>query len=281
MRKRTNVTIEFPECFEELTTEEWRYFLNAYDLMTKDDNIDIEDVRNFFAMECLVNRGKLKNFDEEEYLLIRRLADTLHWLIYLDKATGMAIVPIDTTRQLLPSWDKYVGPKSHAADLTFGEFRYAVAAMNAYITTYSEEHLFALTAILYRKGTARTGKMPFIPEWIGKHVEEQRLRIPFGVKYGIYLWFAHLCEYIRTGTFLIGGHEVCFAPLFVRGSEEGDGAIDLGLEGIRLSVAESGIFGTAEQVDKTLLLDVLLKLLQDKQTIDKLNKRYSHADTIR
>lgn len=279
MNQKHNRIVEFPDCFDEIEPSEWMHFLAALDLMLHDRLFDIIDVRNHFSYYCLRRRSGVRHFGVPEFYTVHQLSGTLHWLITQDPLTGRVMVPIDTTRQLLPRCGSFYGPSGHAADLTFGEFRHAVMAMNAYTGTHHQSHLSALAAILYRpmgEGGVRT---PFDPSLLPASIKQQRRRVTPCLQYGIYLWFAHLCEYIRTGTFLVGGHEVCFAPLFV--SEGNEPSTDLGLEGIRLSVAESGTFGTAADVDRTLLLDVLLKLLQDKQTIDQLKNRYNHADRIR
>lgn len=281
MNKKSNRIVEFPDCFDEIEPSEWMHFLAALDLMLHDRLFDLTDVRNHFAYYCLRRRSGVRHFGVPEFYTVHQLAGTLQWLITQDPLTGQVCVPIDTTAQLLPRCGKLYGPSGHAADLTFGEFRHAVMAMNAYTRTHSKIHLAALSAILYRPRDRQGRREPFRTEQVVEAMRHPNRKVVPCLQYGIYLWFAHLCEYIRTGTFIVGGHEVCFAPLFVSGGDTDAPATDLGLEGIRLSVAASGTFGTATQVDDTLLLDVLLKMLQDKQTIDQLKKRYSHADSIR
>ena len=94
------------------------------------------------------------------------------------------------------------------------------------------------------------------------------------LRWGIYAWFAYFCQYLYTGTFLIDGQEVCFAPVFDRSKRtEGKPAEGLGLNSILYSVASSGVFGTATDTDNTPLLRVMLKLLDDKQQADRLQER--------
>ncbi|KAA6318047.1 hypothetical protein EZS27_031895, partial [termite gut metagenome] len=98
--------------------------------------------------------------------------------------------------------------------------------------------------------------------------------MPEHIQWGIYAWFAYFCEYLLTGTFIIEGTEVCFAPIFAHSdSDAGGSEQNLGLHAIGLSVAESGVFGNAEQTDRTLLLKIMLKLLNDHQRAQALQKR--------
>ena len=45
------------------------------------------------------------------------------------------------------------------------------------------------------------------------------------------------------------------------------------MNAIRFTVAESGVFGSAEQLDRTPLLQVMIKVLDDKQRAEDLLKR--------
>ena len=97
-------------------------------------------------------------------------------------------------------------------------------------------------------------------------------KMPDYMQWGIYVIFAYFCEYLQTGEFIIDGSTVSFAPLFTSdGSSRPNQSI--GMNAIRFTVAESGVFGSAEQLDRTPLLQVMLKVLDDKQRAEDLLKR--------
>jgi hypothetical protein len=153
--------------------------------------------------------------------------------------------------------------------------------MNEYNQTRKPEILQMLCGVLYQKPGATLNKKnfngiyreEFNPARMGLYADRIRI-MPEHIRWGVYAWFAYFCEYLLTGTFIIEGTEVCFAPIFVRsGSEGGTSEQNLGLHAIGLSVAESGVFGNAEQTDRTLLLKIMLKLLNDHQRAEALQKR--------
>lgn len=283
MNSRTIDTyITIPDSFDELNEELWLLLLILRHRLIHDKGVTLTDVRRTMARKMLEQAGLRHNvrfglwMKKESYLLlIDQVADSLDWMITFDPVTETVVVPLDTTKQLLPQYKTLLGPMSHAEDLTFGEFHAAVAAMNDYTTTHNPQSLLALTAILYRKTVYDEGRgyirTPFhtdrIP-WLmndAKHVEEN-------VQWGIYAWFAHLCEHIRTGEFNIMGSTVCFAPLFARSEDDEPSDSSLGMNGILLSVAESGVFGDADKVMQTPLLRVLMKLLSDHEAAERIKR---------
>ena len=195
-----------------------------------------------------------------------------------DDAAGCISLRFDTTRNLLPEWKGLRGPQSHGGDLTFGEFRAATAAMNLYTEDHLPSDLLALVAVLYRFPDPATGKRaPFDPDDLPTLMRDVQRVMPDWLQWGVYAWFARFCEYLLTGEFIIDGQTVTFAPVFGRRDKDGEqpSGQDLGLNSILYTVAESGVFGTATETDRTPLLRVLLKLLDDKQRADELMKRYN------
>ena len=94
--------------------------------------------------------------------------------------------------------------------------------------------------------------------------------------WGIYAWFAYFCEYLTCGVFILDGEEICFAPLFARNEKGGTRNENSNAGGslaqICNTLAESRVFGTAKEVDHTLLFDVMRKLLQDYYALQRLKK---------
>lgn len=279
---RQKKDIEFPDCWEELKPLEWLHLLKNRDKLMHKPGISLQDVKREFCAYVLKNRG-YHIAGKDDLIMIDRLADTLDWMWQVNESTGedgatvvTAQLTYDCTVNLLPTWQYLQGPASHGADMTFGEFRYAAAAMNKYNAGQDPADLRALCAILYRPDVEEKGckiREPFRPQYMGRYMELVR-DMPQCVQWGVYAWFAYFCNYLFIGTFIIDGLELCFAPVFERhrkSPDEQPGIIqNLGMNSVLYSVAESGVFGNVDATDDTLLLRVMMKLLDDKQRADEM-----------
>lgn len=268
--------IIIPNCWDEVTSDEWTRLLVLFDAMLHIEKFTFEDLRRKMAEYMLTKRGLGMNIfmrDDRYYLLVDEIAEGLDWMIARNDE-GKVLIKLDTTRQLLPYVGNLIGPKSHAEDLTFGEFHAAIAAVNRYNESQDDNDLRALAAILYRPEWRYSKRVPFGADNMG-FLMEQATAIPWHLRFGIYLWFSYLCYYIRTGFFNIKGSTVCFAPLF-RQAEENDErpeeVDELGLNGILLSVAQSGVFGDVEKVNQTPVLEVFMKLLSDYREAERIKR---------
>lgn len=279
--------IEFPDCWEEVKPLEWLHLLkNREKLMTK-PGISLIDVKREWCAYVLKNRGYVFRSKVRDMLLVNDLADTLTWMWQSVEDTrndgavvAEMVLTYDSTVNLIPEWRYLRGPMSHGADMTFGEFRHAAAAVNRYNSEHNPVDLQALCAILYRPSVKKKGcvaREPFREQYMNRYMGLVE-RMPGWMQWGIYAWFAYFCEYLFTGIFIIDGLKLCFEPVFARSKRDKDARPDevqnLGLNSILYSVAESGVFGNARATDDTLLLRVMMKLLDDKQRADEMMKNF-------
>ena len=269
--------IEFPDSWDELTPREWTFLLRLRHALAEQRGITLQDVKRAWCFQTLRWRGlKFRRKDAVDGMnLVDRLSRTLDWMWRTGEEDGSVALDFRTTKNLLPRWKNLEGPQSHGAGLTFGEFRAATAAMNLYTQDHMPSDLLALVAILYRRPDGQGKRLPFDPDLLPAYMRAAK-RMPPWLQWGVYAWFASFCQYLTEGTFLIDGQEVCFAPVFARRDPDAPrpSGQDLGLNSILYTVAESGVFGTADDTDRAPLLRVLLKLLDDKQRADELMKRY-------
>lgn len=273
--------IEFPECWEEVRPTEWLHLLKIRDKLMRQPGLELVDIKREWCAYVLKNRGYRFRSNVEDMRLVDGLAKTLDWMWRAgedEERQGGTVVELtyDCTVNLLPAWRYLRGPMSHGADLTFGEFRQAAAVVNKFNAEHDPADLQALCGILYRKPVKDKGcimREPFRPQQMNRYMGLVR-DMPVWVQWGIYAWFAYFCQYLFTGTFLIDGLELCFAPVFDRHKKSKDaepGVIqNLGMNSVLYSVAESGIFGNVDATDDTLLLRVMMKLLDDKQRADEM-----------
>lgn len=273
--KRKN--IDFPDCWDEVKTDEWCEILRLRDKLMKQPGISLTDIKRAWCAFVLKKRGYRFRAKVEDMMLVDSLSKTLDWMWHVNESngandTGISVELIyDCTENLLPEWGYLRGPASHGADMTFGEFRNAVSVMNRYNTVHNPVDLRALCAVLYRKSIKENGcilREPFDQQYMGRYMGLVR-EIPEWIQWGVYAWFAYFCEYLFTGVFIIDGLELSFAPVFERSSNSADTYSgtnqNLGMNSVLYSVAETGIFGNADATDDTLLLRVMMKLLDDKQ----------------
>lgn len=260
--------LEFPECWEEVQPAEFAYLLKLRMLLILSPKaISLTDVKRLWCRYVLRHRG-LKSKKKDYYLLVNNLSETLDWQWKVDDENKSIALIFDSTVNLIPSWSDFWGPASHGADLTFGEFRYAVIMMNEYTRTQDVAYLYSLCAILYRR--KKGGKrVPFVSSDLAKMTKDIA-GMPDYLKWGVYCWFASFCSFLFHGTFILDGCEVCFEPVFSATNNGNTPEQSLGMNSILFSMAESGVFGSIEEVDNTQLLRVLLKLLDDKQKADSL-----------
>jgi len=274
-------TIEIPDCWQDLTPEDWREILKIRQKVVEHGGRYSEfDITVETARILLKNRGvKLQLNNPDCILLIGQIANSLNWLWHAEGAI-ISLVYKDT-RNLIPKVRNWLGPSDHGADLTFGEFRQAFAHLKTYEQNQTSTALLALAGLLYRpeatpqqKYNQQLRRQPYDWDSTDNKIERGRKMKPWQV-WGIYAWFAWFCEYLTTGTFIIDGEEVCFAPVFERKQVQGEVEKGNGsrLQQICLTLAESHVFGTVKDVDHTPLLTVMQKLLMDYQTLQSIKKK--------
>lgn len=265
--------ILFPDCWEELTPSEWSWLLKYRQKLELDPRIELADVKHAWVRKVLKGRGWREGFRSVESLMVvRNAAATLDWMWKVSD-DGVMELTFDSTEQLLPTWHRFRGPKSHGSDLSFGEFRHALTLCNTYTQEHHPQALTALVGVLYRKsGDIKRGQYrePFNPELVSLYANRV-YQMPDHLQWGVYAWFSSFCRFLVSGTFIIDGHEVCFSPLFAKGGGE-QAEPSLGLNSILFSVAESGVFGGVQGTDDAPLLKVLLKLLDDHHKAESLKK---------
>lgn len=272
--------IEIPEYWDELNPRQFKFLLKHVFVMMENKQISTKDLLRSFAdylcgyPVCILPKRK-----EAYFALLDQIADKLSWIFNTEGEE--ILLHFDTTTNLLPYLGKLLGPVSHGSDLRFGEYRTACDFYNRYTTEHDKDSLDALVGILYRKPNPDISKQsfdgdyrePFNRHHIGSYAKRVS-RLPEYVKWGVYLWFGYFCQYLMSGDFIIDGNRISFAPLFSSNSDPDVKQNDsLGMTSVLFSLAESGTFGNIKETDNAFLFEVMMKMLNDKQQIDKLNKR--------
>lgn len=275
----------FPEFWDELKEKDWKdMLLLRQQLIDKPkEGLSVFDVRCEAVRCLLLNRGiRARMSDDKYFLLVRKAANKLYWL--WKEADGKLELTYRTTVNLLPRWDRLIGPVSHGGDLVFGEFKDAITLCKAYDNAMRENPdgnnemiLRQLAGLLYRLRDGKVKKHVRRVAYDADGAEAQLARgnrLPSWFVWGVYAWFSFFCEYLATGIFIIDGEEVCFAKVF--GSDKKANASNesnnIGLNSIALTLSESQVFGDFDDVMHTPLMRVMLKLLHDRNQAEHIEK---------
>lgn len=271
--------ITIPENWDELTPDDWRELLKMRHKMVKKGlKLSIDDVRIESARMLLQHRGVKVQLDNQQYLvLLSMLARSLTWL-WQEVGDGISLA-YRSLENKIPTIRGWLGPSDYGEDITFGEFRQAVAHLRVWEQTQNPQALQALAGLLYRPEASKEQKrrqqlrrQPYDWDSVDDKIARGGKMQPWQL-WGIYAWFAYFCEYLTTGTFIIDGVEVCFSPIFQTSDSRKKESSSGSLQQICLTLAESHVFGTARGVDNTQLLVVMQKLLQDYEQLMRIKKQ--------
>lgn len=282
-----------PECWDEMTTKQFKYLLRKIFVMMRNPEISKDDVLRDFADYILGRNNSLVGFFDylrghdnrlrsvkhvDYMLLVNSAAEILSWIFEVEN--DEVYLNFDTTKNLIPRIGKLIGPQLAGYDLRFSEYRKACWMYNRYTIEHDMASLDGLVGILYRpqapKGDVNTFngdyREPFNEYLISNYAKRVK-RVPEHIKWGVYLWFGNFCKYLMSGEFCIDGAEISFAPLFQSGGDP-DGKRDesLGMTSVLFTLAESRTFGNVDETDNAFLFKVMLKLLNDDITAKNLKK---------
>jgi hypothetical protein len=158
----------------------------------------------------------------------------------------------------------FYGPLDEFNKVTFGEYVDALEEFINFNDTGEIIYLHRLMAVMYRKRKLFTNsddkRQEYNPDEITKRAKQFEF-LHIGVVYGFYLLFASYQKYISTAKIFIQGNEIDLSILFSNNLEKSDSELPgLGMKGVLLNIAESGVYGDESGVRRKEHLDVLIKI---------------------
>ena len=179
-------------------------------------------------------------------------------------------LPVLKTRSLIGRL--LVGPAEALQDLTFGEFRRAIAAHQAFFKSKDVADLDEMIAHLYRPRSRKANKAgrfvkPLRTECFAKEVEKIA-SIDSWKKNLILMWFSNCINFLQTGKLTINGEEMDMAALFSGGSDAGGPSF--GWNDLAIQIARDNIVGNVADVDE----EPLFSIISIMWTNNKENKKY-------
>jgi len=145
----------------------------------------------------------------------------------------------------------FSGPKTYLQDLTFGEFRKAIDAMNVYAKSKDEASLDDFFVVLYRPD-----RTP-LPEADLQALAKKASKVPMYIKMSVFLWFTTCVHYLTSSEVEINGRMLDFKMMFPK-PEKDKKETGLGWTSLLFSMAKEGVFGDTDKTDSKQLYDVLM-----------------------
>ena len=289
-----NRTYVFASCLEELSPKDViRFFELLY--MEQTNQIDIDDFRRMLLFDLLKIKKTVKyyNLPDEHRLVIHDQIDNITKVLDSfyewkeDEGQLVQELNLKFIKNLIPRIGKYVGPADAITNISYFEYKEALCHFLEYSRTKNDEDLCIMMAVLYRPRKKFFRIRQLISgkeineriEFNSKSSTEKLMRraanmrkVNHAIKSAVYIWFNNCINNIMNGKFNIDGHEIEFSVLF-KGNGEDTGPSGIGLTGIVYSLAESAVFGNADETYNTNLYDVLARLYQLKIEHDKISKK--------
>jgi hypothetical protein len=274
LNTRTNETISFPSDIDELTPDQYLFYLDlALEQLTGEITDPMEIKRKLFVyFTDLKPSAKMEFYSPEEQEEI--------WVALTEKINLLdSFFDIETTNDkilyslhikcgsnLLPEWNGLKGPADMLSDITWGDFVNCLNNMKLISLAKAENDILEI-----QSNTIELFNTLYKPTKPLKGLKE----IPDTVLYHALTYFSYVYELITTVPIPINGEEIDFSIIW-KGSkdDEGDKADKSGWAGVLFSIAETGIFGRTTDVNSTGLYDVLTYLYSRKlQAIEMEKKR--------
>lgn len=294
-------TVKYASCIEELSTEEFIYMMKLY-TMQQAGQIDIAYFRFMLTMKLLNIRKTAKYYNMPDLVReivhdnINRMVDTIDSFYEDAEEDGKLIKKLKLTwiKQMIPSVGKLVGPADALTNCSIFEYKEAMNHYLDFVKTQDEESLHYMIAVLYRPRkmfykirkffafNTIEERQSFTPKTNAGRLERRARNVsylPHHIKTAIFIWFGNCIEYIVTGKPVIDGIEIDFSLLFAKPKED-TGPAGIGMTGIIYSLAESSVFGNADETSNTNIYDIMVRLYQLKTDHDAMiaKSRKSHDE---
>lgn len=272
LNTKTGKTILFPSELEELTPEQYIFFLKlALKLLSGEITDVLEAKRRLFVKLTNLKISKRIYFYsvETRTKIWSALADKINLMDSFfeisENETGQRVYRLRTEsiKNMLPEWKGYRAPSDIFKELTWGDFVICMNAMKMLANAENEEekqnYLRDIFYAIYK------------PIKAGKRVSSSFR----GLGGSLILFHAHnyisyIAELITTMPVNINGEDL---PIYKIWQDEDEDKKPkeptIGWSNVLFSVAETAVFGNAENVNKQPFLDVLLFLYKQRQDYER------------
>ena len=269
---RTNEVISFPEDIDELTGEQYLFYLDLALQQMMGEITDAQEIKRrlFVKFTDLKMSARMSFYTSEEKAEIwAALTEKINLLdsffdIEYPITTEVEKDPIyhmhiQSGVNLLPTWNGLKGPADMLSDITWGDFVNCLNAMK-------------LISLAREDGDIReiqSNTIEIFKTLYRAKSKEQRTKTketPDTVLFHALTYFSYVYELISTMPIPVNGEEVDFSIIWKK-DEDDDSADDdkSGWSGVLFMIAETGVFGRTADVNEANLYDVLMFLYSRKK----------------
>lgn len=243
---------EIPSSWDEMSPAQIRYAFRIFSRCASPLEFNVRMLYKFLGLRMCHPRGDAA---ENVYLLCEQC---LGFLFAEDDATPR--LALDTVRNPLPRIGRRSGPADLLQDLTFGEFRAAAMAVQAFGRSQDPSDLDDCLAILYRSCSRRANRAgrragPMSGRGFDRDRRAASRMLPWQ-KSLVLAWFCRCLQYLQSERLLLNGEEVDLAQLF---APEGSGSKGPAVtwNDLLVQLAKDQTIGNIDRVDGEPLFSVL------------------------
>ena len=250
----TGQQVMIPSSWSEMTPEQVQAVFRIHDEAARKGHTVLErNIRILFYLLGVRTGWKTKFYAD-------RLAENVTMLCERCFAfLGDEALTFDGLANPLPRVGRLHGPAELLQDLTFGEFRAATRAQQAFLTGHNQEDLDEMVAVLYRslyRTENRAGRRagPLAGRAFRRDLRRARC-FRMWQKRLILLWFCSCLQYLQTGKVELNGEEVDLSLLFQgEGPAKGPPAT---WNDLLFQIARDQTVGNIDRVEEEPLFSIL------------------------
>lgn len=263
----------FPENLSECDT---RQYIEMCELIFRYQSNDIgfEEFKVHAVYKLLKMKPKHSPFGIDDDLKFSNIAFLAEFIPnFFDQIDGQQVIKQDYVNNPVPSikivTTRYFGPEDGFRDLTFGEYIDALRIFHDFHATGDKYLLYLIAAILYRekpffKRMVSPIRQTYNADSLDSRAEKFKYA-PFGFIYGVFLFFASFQKYLVGSSVLWGGQELDLSILFDAEKKEDSSNGNfpgIGMDSVAFTLAESGTFGTLDQVRSANFWVVIVRMYE-------------------
>lgn len=186
-------------------------------------------------------------------------------LSFKSVANPLPTVRVGTARSLL------TGPATLCQDLTFGEFRHAAIALNAFFQSNDMADLDECIAFLYRRRSMRANRAGRNVKAFSDSAVAEAAKMSPWQKDLIMMWFASCLNFLQTQSLKLNGEDVDLALLFAGDGSDNGPAFTW--NDLLVQLARDNTVGNLDRVDEEPLFSIIALMWANF----KENKRYEKS----
>jgi hypothetical protein len=198
--------------------------------------------------------------------------------------------------KITPLLTTYYGPTNHFNNVTFGEYTDALRLFLSFSATGDLQFLYLMAAVFYREKKSfhfikkiqsdydGDKRQPYNSKLIDQRAEKFK-KADVGFIFGVYLLFSSFQKYITTANIFWGGKQLDLSILFENPEKQDqetppENIPGIGMDSLLFTMAESGIFGTLDQVNKTNMWQIFVRMYDlRKRDLDNLENEKNNANS--